>query len=975
MNKTSGSTNPRNTRHGWGKKCLAILMIMITAGLMTDPSGIPLVKGQTFAGSLTLNPGENGLYTGVADTVNGFAYFGTATNPGIIVKVRLSDFTRVGALTLNSGEANPLSAVIDTANGFAYFGLSTQPAIIVKIRLSDFTRVGALTLSANECCPATAVIDSVSGFAYFGARVGLTGDIVKVRLSDFTRNASLTLNLGEDIPHSAVIDTVNGFAYFGTSTSPGIIVKVRLSDFTRVGALALDPSEADLFSAVIDTANGFAYFGARNVNAPCGACLGAIMKIRLSDFTLVGTLTLNTGENQVDSAVFDPTTGLAYFGLGSSAIVTVRLSDLTRLGALRPIIASFESALIDVADGSAYFGAITSPGTIVKLDIRHALTCTSPPSGLVSWWPGDGNAHDIVGTNDGTLLNAVTFAPGKVGQAFSLNGVNQYVNVGSSTTFDVLNFTIDAWVHVDPATNVGEKRVISRDDVLVAGSNRQLFDLKSSSPFASGGASGHAVFSILKAGALSDASAPAPLTAGWHHLAGVRFGSTIALYVDGVSVANTTTPITGTISPVAPLVLGQVSPAYNGEFFSGLIDEVEIFDRALSASEIQAVFNADSAGKCKPVANWMFDEGSGTTTYDRSGNGNNGTLVKGPTWVPGIIGNALGFNGSNYVQIPESQSLNITGNQFSITAWVNPRAQSFPFGDIVAKRCGVLTQYYVSWSWNSISKQVGFGTGLYNGTNVYFGASKYHPLDQWYQVATVYNGTRLRLFVDGNLEIDQPVFGNLVHLNVPVDIALASLGSFSNICPYSPVTYYFNGTIDEVRIYNTALSQSDIATLVPRKTTTTISCAPSLVFVNTATSCTATVADVSSGTVVTPSGSVSFTTNGTGTFSPAAICTLSGTGASTSCSVSYTPTARYIHAIGGSYGGDGSHAGSSASPPFAQGAIVNATIGGVAVPVDKLALLGLSIGIPTFILISAVALVVYVRRGRREDPTEELVTP
>jgi hypothetical protein len=81
----------------------------------------------------------------------------------------------------------------------------------------------------------------------------------------------------------------------------------------------------------------------------------------------------------------------------------------------------------------------------------------------------------------------------------------------------------------------------------------------------------------------------------------------------------------------------------------------------------------------------------------------------------------------------------------------------------------------------------------------------FHPLNNWYQVTAVYNGTRLRLFVDGNLEIDQRVTGNLVHLNVPVTIGFSS--SFN---------YYFNGTIDEVRIYNTALSQSDIALLFKR---------------------------------------------------------------------------------------------------------------------------------------------------------------
>jgi len=272
-------------------------------------------------------------------------------------------------------------------------------------------------------------------------------------------------------------------------------------------------------------------------------------------------------------------------------------------------------------------------------------------------------------------------------------------------------------------------------------------------------------------------------------------------------------------------------------------------------------------------------------------------------------------------------------------------------------RSGLLTQYFLWENWDSISKQVDFATGLYNGNNVFVSSPKFHPLNQWYQVAAVYNGTRLRLFVDGNLEIDQPVTGNLVHLNVPVTVGFTS----------SPYNYHFNGAIDEVRIYNRALSQNDIIALLLRKTTTSVSCAPSFVSVNQATFCAVSVTDTSPGTVVTPSGSASFTTNGTGTFSPAASCTTSGTGASASCFVSYTPTNAGHHAIGGSYGGDTSHAGSSAAPPFAEAAIVTASVGGVVVPLDKLALIGPYIGMLALILIFAVALAVYVRRKRHRE--------
>jgi len=159
----------------------------------------------------------------------------------------------------------------------------------------------------------------------------------------------------------------------------------------------------------------------------------------------------------------------------------------------------------------------------------------------------------------------------------------------------VQDFTLDAWVSVDPAQNIGERRVLSRDDAVVEpDSVRQMYVLKSSS---GAGGDGCARIEIMKGGVFTAVTAPSPLTAGFHHLAATRSGNILSLYVDGVMVASTTTTITGPISPNAPLVLGQVSPADNSEFFQGLADEVDLFGRALSPAEIQWIYNAGSAGK------------------------------------------------------------------------------------------------------------------------------------------------------------------------------------------------------------------------------------------------------------------------------------------------------------------------------------------------------------------------------------------
>src|SRR5206468_209302 len=112
----------------------------------------------------------------------------------------------------------------------------STPAKVVKIRLSDFTRVAAIQLSSPaEDFLLRALIDVNAGYAYFGTDQ-FPGVISNVRLSDFTEVGSLTLNggnFGEDELAAAAIDPAGGFAYFGTLDSPPVVVKVRLSDFTE----------------------------------------------------------------------------------------------------------------------------------------------------------------------------------------------------------------------------------------------------------------------------------------------------------------------------------------------------------------------------------------------------------------------------------------------------------------------------------------------------------------------------------------------------------------------------------------------------------------------------------------------------------------------------------------------------------------------------------------------------------------------
>jgi hypothetical protein len=380
-------------------------VVMVATNVPSDTtSAIFTVTTTPEVSTLAANSYEDRFFAAVIDAGNGFAYFGTLTTPGRIVKVRLSDFTEVGTLTLNPDEYSLYTAVIDVGNGFAYFGTLSFPGKVVKVRLSDFTEVATLTLDSTINGLTSAVIDTGNGFAYFGtARSTSPPKVVKVRLSDFTEVATLTLNPGEYDLGSAVIDTGNGFAYFGTCTDPGKVVKVRLSDFTEVPTLTLNSDEACLFSAVIDVGNGFAYFG----TSPYP---GKVVKVRLSDFTEVATLTLESGQYSLQSAVIDVGNGFAYFGTATSPgkIVKVRLSDFTEVATLtlNSGEANLFSAVIDTGKGFAYFGTNTVPGKVVKIDVSVAPV--TPPT--LALTPIQGPA--------GTVVTAS--APGFTGTTCSL---------------------------------------------------------------------------------------------------------------------------------------------------------------------------------------------------------------------------------------------------------------------------------------------------------------------------------------------------------------------------------------------------------------------------------------------------------------------------------------------------------------------------------------------------------------------------
>jgi concanavalin A-like lectin/glucanase superfamily protein len=235
-----------------------------------------------------------------------------------------------------------------------------------------------------------------------------------------------------------------------------------------------------------------------------------------------------------------------------------------------------------------------------------------PPSGLVSWWPGDGNANDIVSGNNGTLQNGATFGAVAVGQAILLNnGSANLLNNGSAIAcVQVPNspslnptgsFSLDAWIF--PVAD-GTAHIIAKWGDTAEWGNQRAYSFHTTD--------GRGLrFSISDDANQSNSSfhdfdTPEGVITlnAWNFVAAVYDQSrgTRQIYVNGVKVAERTdSPITIT-SSVADLGIGaQVNSPTTFHFpFAGLIEEVELFNRALSQAEIQFIYNAGITSRCKP---------------------------------------------------------------------------------------------------------------------------------------------------------------------------------------------------------------------------------------------------------------------------------------------------------------------------------------------------------------------------------------
>ncbi|MEG8947247.1 SdrD B-like domain-containing protein [Rosettibacter firmus] len=279
--------------------------------------------------------------------------------------------------------------------------------------------------------------------------------------------------------------------------------------------------------------------------------------------------------------------------------------------------------------------------------------CITPPSNMVAWWSFDFSSkdspQDLAGYNNfGTKMNGPIAVAGKVLGALQFDGIDDYIEVKdhSELNFGTGDFSFDAWIKTDAKTGV--EVLVDKRKAYNTGYSFFLNDGYLSLQLADGsGFSGYTNY----------ASPVFVADGNWHHIAitvsrNNRQG--ILFYLDGVSTQfgdPTTNP--ATLTNTDNLRIGRNSSAGSNDpigTFKGILDEIELFNRVLTSQEVQAIYNAGSAGKCKP--NSSGGTVSGTLWYDINHNGvmdpNEVGLEKWPVLLngPTIVQTETDLNGN-----------------------------------------------------------------------------------------------------------------------------------------------------------------------------------------------------------------------------------------------------------------------------------------------------------------------------------------
>ena len=728
------------------------------------PRFVQRVSGRTAASSLQLTPASAiaagdrfvvmaGVWSASAATIS--AVTDSAGNTYIkATSIKASDNTELSVWTA------PITA-----------GDGTKPTITVTATGGADIGAAALEYAGLTSATGTAAIDqfktatgttTASGFVTSGPTAALTGDnelaIGFYADSGFGRTLGADPNYTERVNVSPTSDMEFGVedAVAGLGDTPAARVSTGASTPWTMATVVFKSAAPAAPPALSVSPTSLSFSGTTGGPSPAAQTLsvsntgGGTLSWTASESASWLSLSPTSGTNSGPFTVMPDISGLAAGTYTTS--ITVNATGAS--GSPKTIPVTFTVAAPTPPALSVTPASLSFSGTQGGSDpATKTLTVSNTGGGTMSWTTSDDVPWLTVSPTSGTNGATITVTPSISGLAAGTYTGTVTVDAGTATGSPAaipVTLTVSAppppTLAVTPtsmtftATQGGTNPAPQSASVTNTGSGSLDVSVTDDASWLS----------------VTPATATAPATLS---VAPNTSGLTAGTYTATVTVTATTTGATGSPKTIA-VTLNVVPPTSSGL-----------------------------------VGAWGFNETSGNTVTDASGNANTGTINNATRTTSGKFGGALSFNGTNaWVTVPDSASLDLTAGM-TLEAWVNPTAIG------TAWRCVVLKEQpanliYALYAGNTKGRAA---TDVFTTADMQLNGTTNTPLNAWTHLAATYDGTTLRLYVNGTQVASKPVSGA-----IKTSTGVLRIGG-NNIWGE-----YFAGLIDEVRIYNKALTAAQI---------------------------------------------------------------------------------------------------------------------------------------------------------------------